>query len=560
MKARSYLVFVLLLCTSVAAHAAGLGLSGQVMDAFKSTLNGVEAALRPAALSMFGTLMAIEMGVWVTKKVLHDEFTMETIAPQLAWKILIWGFFGYLLRESHTILSAIVDTFFKFGETATGLQKLDATGLIEQGVATVLAMLDQASLGPLSFFDKPLIVLTAIAAMLLLMLAFVVAAAQLVMAQVETMVVVAAAPVLLSFGALSFTREIATNVMKHALSTGVKVLTIYIIAGVMVKLGPVFANVLTANSAKLFSSPGQLFEVIGVAGLMVLLAFFVPTIASSMLSGSSGLSGTAALGAAMGAAAAAATGGAAAAAGLGGATKAAGGAATGAAAGATGLAAALNAGLASAGDQGLSGMAAGAHALGTVAEHGLGMAGGAVGIAAESAKSAFGGKVDQSMGGKIASGIQAERGGSVTGVSAPSTNAGSGSTTAPASTLAPAPQISAASGSSATGAPVGASTQADVAPAPEAGPVAEAGPTPSYNVPAPTAPAPQGDNLAGYTPAGDASSAALSGATQARQPKSTLARMTEALNHASELLDASKEHIIEDNTAVAAAIDHRAGV
>lgn len=263
MKARSYLVFVLLLCTSAAARAAGLGLSGEVMDAFKSILNGVEAGLRPAALGLFGTLMAIELGVWTTKKVLHDEFTIESIAPQLAWKMIIWCFFFWLLKNSHTILSAIVDTFFQFGENATGLKTLDATGLLEQGVATSLAMINKASLGPLSFLDKPLIVLTAIVAMLLLLLAFVVAAAQLVMAQVETMVVVAAAPVLLSFGALSFTREIATNVMKHALSTGVKVLTIYIIAGVMVKIGPVFAKVLANNSDQLFRTRGSSLRLSG---------------------------------------------------------------------------------------------------------------------------------------------------------------------------------------------------------------------------------------------------------------------------------------------------------
>ncbi|SOZ14454.1 putative conjugative transfer protein TrbL [Cupriavidus taiwanensis] len=555
MRNRRYLSFLVLLFLPVLAHAAdastSLGMGGKLMDAFASTLAGIEAGIRPAALGLFGTLMAIEMGVWTSKKVLHDEFTIETITPQLAWKTMIWGFFGWAMIHSHDVMSSIIRTFFQLSKDSTGLGDLDASGMVGLGINTSLALFNKASIGALDIFDKPLIVLTTVVAMLLLLIAFVVTAAQLVMAQVESMVVIAAAPVLLAFGALSFTREIATNVMRHALSTGVKVLTIYILAGVMVKLGPAMADALKAGGDQVLTSPGNLLEVIGISGLMVLLSFFIPTIASSMLSGSSGLSGTAALGAAMGAAAAAATGSAAAVGGLGSAAKATGSSAAGAVAGATGLAAALNAGLASASDHGLSGLEATGHALGTVAGHGLDMASGTVGSAAVSAREAFGGKVDQSIGGKIASSIQAGRGGSVAGMPSPSTDAGSDIPTAPESTPAP-------SGGSAPG---GASPHHSAATSTHSVQTDEAGPIPSAPSVPPTsgpASASQSKSLAGYVPAGDASSASLAGATEGQKPRSTMGKLSGALNNASELLQNSKEHIIEDRAEVAAAIDHRA--
>jgi len=226
------------------------------------------------------------------------------------------------------------------------------------------------------------------------------------------MVVIAAAPVLLSFGALSFTRDIAVNVLRHALSTGVKVLTIYMIAGLMTKLGPVFTQVLRDNSEQLMSNPGQLLEVIGVALLLLLLSFFIPTIANSMLSGSTGLSGTAALGAAVGAAAAAATGGAAAAsvAGTVGKAGAAG------AMEATGIAKALGAGMESAHDMGLSGASAMGHAAGEVASHGLGLTSQTASNLSRGVGSAFAAGVEGTTGGKIASAIQASRGGSMEGL------------------------------------------------------------------------------------------------------------------------------------------------
>lgn len=419
LKLLHWVVLVTLLGCVVSAQAADatqpLGLGTPVMDAFAEIAKSFEAALKPAGLRLFGLLMLIEASVWSFKTLMQDETSVGSWAFGLTQKIMIWGFFAWLLKDSHGIMTAIIRSFFVLGGTATGLgATLNPSDLLYTGIETAVAISSDADLTALSFLEKPLIVLTAILAELCIMAAFVVAAAQLVMAQVEAMVVIAAAPVLLSFGALSFTRDIAVNVLRHALSTGVKVLTIYMIAGLMTKLGPVFTQVLRDNSEQLMSSPGQLLEVIGVALLLLLLSFFVPTIANSMLSGSTGLSGTAALGAAVGAAAAAATGGAAAAsvAGTVGKAGAAG------AMEATGIAKALGAGMESAHDMGLSGASAMGYAVGEVASHGLGLGFQAASSMTSNVGSAFAAGVEGTTGGKIASAIQASRGGAMEGLPA----------------------------------------------------------------------------------------------------------------------------------------------
>ena len=419
LKLLHWVVLVTLLGCVVSAQAADatqpLGLGTPVMDAFAEIAKSFEAALKPAGLRLFGLLMLIEASVWSFKTLMQDETSVGSWAFGLTQKIMIWGFFAWLLKDSHGIMTAIIRSFFVLGGTATGLgATLNPSDLLYTGIETAVAISSDADLTALSFLEKPLIVLTAILAELCIMAAFVVAAAQLVMAQVEAMVVIAAAPVLLSFGALSFTRDIAVNVLRHALSTGVKGLTIYMIAGLMTKLGPVFTQVLRDNSEQLMSNPGQLLEVIGVALLLLLLSFFIPTIANSMLSGSTGLSGTAALGAAVGAAAAAATGGAAAAsvAGTVGKAGAAG------AMEATGIAKALGAGMESAHDMGLSGASAMGHAVGEVASHGLGLGSQAASSMTSNVGSAFSAGVEGTTGGKIASAIQASRGGAMEGLPA----------------------------------------------------------------------------------------------------------------------------------------------
>lgn len=358
---------LLLIFVSATAFAAdpnmALGLNTKLMGRFAEVLSEFETVIRSAGLKLFVVLLLIENSVWAIKQVVNDSLDMGGLALKLAWNFIVWGFFGLLIKDSHHIMSSIIDTFFKLGQDATGLGGLDATRLLATGIDTTLAMFANADVGVFSVFDKPLILLTALIAVVLLLAAFVVAAAQLVMAQVEAMIVIAAAPILLAFGALSYTRDIATKVLSHALGTGVKILTIYIIAGVMAKIGPDFAAILKANGAQIFSSPGQLLEVIAVAGLMVILAFFVPSIASAMLSGSASLSGGAAIGGAMGAAAAGAGIGAA---GIGALTSGGGklGAATNVAAGANGITQAVGAGYSSGADLGLGKREASAHSVG----------------------------------------------------------------------------------------------------------------------------------------------------------------------------------------------------
>lgn len=528
------LLLIFVSATAFAADpSAQLGLGSKLMDRFAEILSGFEAVLRSAALSLFIVLLLIENSVWGIKQIVNESLEAGSLALKLGWNFIVWGFFAWLIKDSHDIMSSIIATFFKLGQDATGLGPLDVSGMLSLGVNTALAIPAAADLNAFSFLDKPLIVLTAIIAEIMMLAAFFVTAAQLVMAQVEAMIVIAAAPILLAFGALSFTRDIATKVLSHALGTGVKILTIYIIAGVMAKIGPDFAAILKANGAQIFSSPAQLLEVIAVSGLMVILAFFVPSIASAMLSGSASLSGGAAIGGAMGAAAAGAAVGAA---GIGALASTGGkavGAATDIAAGATGIAKALGAGYSSGTDLGLGKLGAAAHSVGEVSKHGLGLMSSGVSGAATNAKSAFAEKVDASTGGKIASSIEATRGGSMSPASgsgaapsAPATAASgsqasaSGSATAPVSS-ASTPTTSSSSGSAGASAPNYVPPPADM---------------------------------------GNASGASISGSgAGVEPPRSTLGKIADAasgaLNATHSTLNRGQEHVIDDRAQVGAHID-----
>lgn len=559
---KKLIAFVILSLASSLAFASdpggALGLGTTLMDRFAAVLQGFENVIRPTAMTLFVTLMLIENSVWAMKQLTNDGFQLESITGKVVWNIFVWGVFFWLLRDSHTIMKAIIDSFFKIGQNSTGLGPLDAVGMMYLGVQTGLAIPQAADIGAFSFFDKPIIVLTAIIAMFLLVSAFVVTAAQLFMAQVEAMIVISCAPLILAFGGLSFTRDIATKVLSHALGTGVKILTIYIIAGVMAKMGPEISAVLLANSSTLMSSPGQMLEVIAVSGLMTLLAFQVPSIAGAMLSGQSSMSGNSAISSTLGIAAGGAIAGMM---GLNAAKEAAGGLAKGAggaAAGAAGLAQALGSAYDAAGDVGKTGMSGAVHAAGTVAGQALGMMAGGVGDAVASSTNRFADRVASSTGGKIAANIEAGRGGNMSQASGSSSgDASAGASSGGAASADASSGGDAPGGASSAGAAPAAASSGGAAPAGRS----SAGAAPSGGSSNNPAPAPQA-NLSGFVPSdmGNASTASISGGSSAdEKKKSKLGSLTDmaanALGSTHDALSRTKEHVIEDRTTVGANID-----
>lgn len=528
----TFFLFALLSSTALAADpTASLGLGGRLMEKFADVLQNFEGVIRGAAIGLFGILMAIECSVWTYKQIINGIDDIGSFALKFSWNIMIFGFFGWLIMNSHSIMTSIIQSFFKIGQDATGLGSLDAVGMLSLGVKTALEIPKAADVGILSLLDKPLVALTAIIATLMIVIAFGVTAAQLIMAQVEAMIVISAAPIILAFGALSFTRDIAAKVLSHALGTGIKILTVYILAGVMTKIGPEMSHVLAENGAQFISSPGQLWEVISISFLMVLLAFFIPTIGNAMLSGQASLTGNAAITSTMGAAAGAAAIGAMA---VGGARQAAGAIGSGitnSVAGATGLAQALKAGYEEAGDFGKTGPAAAAHAAGTVAGHGLGIATRGVGQAISSIGGSFSEKVANSTGANIASSINSSREGSI-------------------SIGNPLPQRDLGWTMQNQGEGKGESVES----------VSSGASTVGSSANAPTGVAPSAitgnSSMADYPP-----NPAISGPGDDK-PRTKLGKVAEAasnvLGSAHEMLNRGKDQVIDDRAQVGAAIDTRA--
>ncbi|MFC0697968.1 P-type conjugative transfer protein TrbL [Paraburkholderia humisilvae] len=363
------------------------------------------------AQRLFWLLVSIDFG-WTTVTYVLDKLEFADILKSLIKKVMTICFFWQLLKMSDTYIPTIIGMFKSAGiDAGKAAAKTDPSAVTPDGIVSTgydAAMAAFEAMMRLGVLEKIAVVIPITVLSLIIFLSFLFVAAQLLIIQIESYIAIGGGVILLGFGGSRWTTDMATKYLQYAVATGIKLMVLYMIVGA----GQTLFDNLRIDTAHLFDTT---LVAMGEAVVYAYLAISVPQIASAMMSGSPSLTAGGMLGAAMTVGAAAAGVGGAAMSGAMGTAKGA----AGAAAGATGLAKALGAGLNSGLDLGKSGTALAAHTLGEVGGHGLGLAKGAVGDAIKGAKTAFAQKVDGSMGGKIASSIEASRGSGAAGIPVP---------------------------------------------------------------------------------------------------------------------------------------------
>lgn len=440
----SVMLVLFLLSFNSNADAPSIQILDRVDAAFKPLQNTWYSAIRGYAERLFWLLVLVDFG-WTGVIYVLEKNDIAEIVTSLVKKTFTIGFFWGLLKFSDSWIPAIINSFRQIGTTVGKVSSVTPDGIASTGFELAKgAFVIMRNLGT---FDAIVVVFPVTLVAIVTFLAFLFVAAQLLVTLVESYIAVGGGVILLGFGGSRWTTDFATKYLQYSVGTGLKLMIIYLIVGT----GQTLFDSLMLDPNNLIETT---LAAMGSALVYAYLAIQVPQIASSMMSGSpsmtaGSLAGTAiTLGAAI-AGAGAATAASAASAGAGG---------VGAAAGATGLAKALGAGYNSALDVGKTGMDAGIHAVGEVAKHGLGLAAGTVGDAVNQGKTAFAEQVDGSTGGKIAGGIEATRGGSMSGT----TSSGNGGESPVAQSAAPTGGNS--SGGSAVSSSTNGSTPAQQSP------------------------------------------------------------------------------------------------
>lgn len=263
-----------------------------IASSYEAAATGWMGPMLAYANRLFALLLAIDLAVTGTKYVLEKDDTRSLIAA-LANKILGVGFFYALLLFAPTWIPAIMNSFRDAGATVGGVTELSPSSVFARGLSFVVIIFK--SISDMDMWDAVGVVLAALPAAVFIIISFVVVAGQLLVTIIESYFVISAAAIFLGFGGSRWTQDFVQKYLGYAISVGVKLMFIYLLIGASNSLFVGWADRLSASTSGLQFILNA-WVVMGGAAFYAFLAWMIPSLASSAMSGAPSLTGGAAAG------------------------------------------------------------------------------------------------------------------------------------------------------------------------------------------------------------------------------------------------------------------------
>src|SRR5215831_4765807 len=190
------------------------------------------ANIWPYANTLFALLATIEFA-WSAAVMMLDRADLQSWASALIRKFMAIGAFYAILLYGNQWIPAIVDSFAKLGGFASGVDPaagLSPSGVFTQGLNLAGAL---ASAGAnAGFIDNPGTALSLLISALIVVIAFAFITVQYVVAVVESYLVVSGGVIFLGFGGSRWTSSYLERYIGLAVSTGVKIMLLYMLISV----------------------------------------------------------------------------------------------------------------------------------------------------------------------------------------------------------------------------------------------------------------------------------------------------------------------------------------
>ena len=235
-----FLLFVAVVALVIAADPAFAAEQAdnsldKITDLFKTGAKHWEEVLSKLAMQLFVILAAIELGWSAIKLALRGADFGEWLADFLN-QILFIGFFYMLLQHSSEWAGFIVDSFRQAADRSVTMANAHATSMNEHIAVTPSNLFDMGMNLAGHIFEQVSIT-TPIAnvgidiAALLVLICFALIAAFMIVALVESYIVISAGVLLMGFGGSRWTKDYAIKTFVYAVSVGAKLFIIQLLAG-----------------------------------------------------------------------------------------------------------------------------------------------------------------------------------------------------------------------------------------------------------------------------------------------------------------------------------------
>jgi len=240
----------------------------------------------------FGQLFS--MANWVFTTLVTAEI-VTTLMLRLGsgaffWTILVdrvfrLCFFKFILFNAGWLIPNVINGFVYAGSTAGGvIGDLNPQSIFVQGVGIAGKLCYQ--MAGWGFFAHPLESLLGFFVAACVIVAYIVIAGQLLLTLIESYIVCGAGVFMLGFGGWHGTSEIASRYVSYIVGVGTKLFLLYLIVGLGASLANIWAQMITDVTITNFYTE---FNVLGGIAGFALCAWKIPSLASSLMTGSLGM-------------------------------------------------------------------------------------------------------------------------------------------------------------------------------------------------------------------------------------------------------------------------------
>lgn len=246
-----------------------------------------QTVLRNYAITLFWLLAGIEF-TWAAIRLALKGADFGEWVAEVINQILFIGFFLTLLLNSADYAEAVVNSFREAANQASvaggGAGRISPSNIFEVGVNLALRVVGQVSLAKLAESAGFLI------AALVVLICFALIAAFLILALVESYIVISAGVLLMGFGGSRWTKDYAVKVMVYAVAVGAKLFVLQLLIG----LGQAM---ILSWEAQIVSNTSDVFVIVGSAVVMLAVTKVVPDMVQSLVNGTAPSGGGALVGA-----------------------------------------------------------------------------------------------------------------------------------------------------------------------------------------------------------------------------------------------------------------------
>ena len=295
------LLFGVLLFLSTTPSLAADNALDKIVDLYKNNAHAWEETLKNFALSLFWLLAGIEFSFAALRMAFRGADLGEWLG-EVVTQVLFIGFFYALLTHASEWARIIVESFQKAAQTAGHTGGIAPSDIFDVGMQVAGKFVEATSMW------SPTASLGLLFAALIVIVCFAIITAYLILALVESYVVISAGVLFMGFGGSRFTKDFATKILIYAISVGAKLFILQL----LIALG---AQTFTTLADNVETNNSSLFVIVGSSIVMLALTKIVPEMVQSLINGTSfggggALTGTAVAAAAVAASAVVATRGA----------------------------------------------------------------------------------------------------------------------------------------------------------------------------------------------------------------------------------------------------------